>query len=56
MRSTDVKIAGVCAGIAEYIGMDTTLLRIIYAVLTLFTAFCGIPLYLLLWLIMPSRR
>ena len=55
MRSTDTKIAGVCAGLAEYFGVDTTLLRVLYAVLTCFTGFAGLPLYLILWLVMPAR-
>lgn len=35
--STDKKISGVCGGIAEYFGIDSTIIRIIYAVLSLFT-------------------
>ena len=55
-RSNDRILGGVCAGIAEYLDLDPTVLRVAYAVLTLFTAFCGIILYPVLWLIMPATR
>ncbi len=46
-------IAGVCAGVADYFGLDATLLRVVYALLTVFTAFAGVLVYLILWLIVP---
>ncbi len=49
------KIAGVCAGLANYIGMDVTLLRVIYALLTIFTAFAGILVYIILALVVPKE-
>lgn len=52
-RSGNKMIAGVCSGIAEYFGWDPTLVRIGYALLTIFTAFAGVFIYLILWLIMP---
>ena len=55
MRSTDTRIAGVCGGIAEYLGVDPTAVRVGYTLLTFCTAFSGIPVYLILWLIMPAR-
>lgn len=55
IRSNNKMIAGVCAGIAEYFGWDTSLVRIVYVLATFFTAFCGIPVYLILWIIMPQR-
>lgn len=57
VKSTyDKKIAGVCGGIAEYFDVDPTLVRVIYAVATVFSAaFPGIILYILLAIIMPSR-
>lgn len=54
--SNDKKLCGVCGGIAEYFDIDPTLVRIGYAALTLFTAFCGIILYPILWIIMPEKR
>jgi len=56
MRSTNKTISGVCAGIAEYLDMDPTIVRAIYAILTFFSAgFPGIILYIVLALIMPQR-
>lgn len=47
-------IAGVCGGIAEWLGWDPTLVRILYVVLSILSvAFPGILVYVLLWLIMP---
>ena len=48
--SQDKKLGGVCGGIAEYFDVDPTLVRIGYAALTMFTAFCGIILYPILWI------
>ena len=53
--SDDRKLGGVCGGIAEYFDVDPTLIRIVYAALTLFIAFCGIILYPILYIIMPSK-
>lgn len=54
-RSTNKMLAGVCSGIAEYFDLDPTLIRVCYAVLTIFTTcFPGLLLYLLLILIMPA--
>jgi len=53
MRSgRDKKIAGVCAGVAHYLDMDPTIVRVIWGVL----AFCygaGIVAYIILWIIAP---
>jgi phage shock protein C len=52
-RSRDERIIwGVCGGIAKYFDVDPTLVRLI-AVLTLFFAFTGILIYLILTIIMP---
>ena len=55
VKSKNKVIAGVCGGIAEYLGIDYTIARLIYALLTIFTAFAGIPVYIILWIIMPDR-
>ena len=54
-RSSNKKIAGVCAGLANYFGWDPTLVRAIYAILTICTAFCGIIIYLILWILLPQE-
>jgi phage shock protein PspC (stress-responsive transcriptional regulator) len=47
-------IAGVCGGIARWLGWDPTLTRIFYVILTVASiGFPGILTYLLLWFIMP---
>lgn len=46
---------GVCGGIAEYFGWDVAILRIVYVVLTTCTAFCGVLVYILLWICMPKE-
>ncbi len=54
-RSNDKWIAGVCGGLAEYFGFDTNAVRIIYLLLTLFSAaFPGVIIYIILWLLMPK--
>jgi phage shock protein PspC (stress-responsive transcriptional regulator) len=55
LRSQDRWIAGICGGIAEYFDFDPAIVRIVYLLLTLFSAFAGIPIYILLWLIMPKQ-
>ncbi len=48
-------IGGVCGGLAEWLGWDITLVRFLYAILTVFTAFAGVIVYLILWIIMPRK-
>lgn len=47
------KIGGVCGGIAEYFGIDPTLVRVITLVL-FFAVGSGLLLYLIAWLIIPN--
>lgn len=54
-RSNDKMIAGVCGGIAEYLGIDPTLVRIAYVLMVLFAGF-GILLYVILWIVMPKSE
>lgn len=49
-------LAGVCAGIAEYFGLEVSLVRIGYVLLTLFTAFCGVLVYFILAVIIPQEK
>lgn len=53
--TTDKWLAGVCGGIAECFGWDVAILRIVYVVLTTCTAFCGVLVYILLWICMPKE-
>lgn len=48
-------IAGVIAGLADYFGIDVTLARVIYVVVSaLSAAFPGAVVYALLWLVIPE--
>ena len=48
-------IAGVCGGIAAWLGWDVTVVRILYVLVSIFSAaFPGILVYLILWVIMPK--
>ena len=55
-RSNDKMIAGVCAGLAHYFDLDPTVIRIVYVLLSIFTACAGVLVYLILWLIMPKEQ
>ena len=48
-------IAGVCGGLAEWLGWDPTLVRILYVVISILSvAFPGLIVYIVLWLVMPQ--
>ena len=48
-------IAGVCGGLAAWLGWDVTLVRVHYVALSIFSAaFPGILVYLILWMVMPQ--
>ena len=51
---SDKIIAGVCGGLADWLGWDPTLVRILYIVLSFATAFSGFIAYIILWIIMPE--
>src|SRR6476620_6249380 len=50
---TDKMIGGVCGGLADYSGIDPLLWRVGFVALA-FAGGAGVPVYLLLWLLMPS--
>jgi len=54
-RSNNGMIGGVCAGIADYLDWDPTLVRVGYILLSLLTAFSGVIAYLVLWIVMPKE-
>ncbi len=53
---SNVQIAGVCSGIADYFDWDPTVVRIVYVFATIFTAFSGVLVYILLWILIPQRE
>jgi phage shock protein PspC (stress-responsive transcriptional regulator) len=52
--SSDRKVAGVAGGLAEYLNVDPLLVRIGFAVSTLFTG-AGIVAYAVMWALVPSE-
>ena len=49
-------IAGVIGGLAGYFGLDPTLSRVIYVLVSIFSAaFPGILVYILLWILIPPE-
>lgn len=55
VRSSNKVLAGVCGGIAEFFGLDITLVRVLYVLLSFFSAaFPGLLLYIILMLLMPE--
>ncbi len=49
-------IAGVIGGLADYFGLDPTLSRVIYVLVSIFSvAFPGILIYILLWILIPPE-
>lgn len=57
LRSTsDRKIAGVCGGLAEYFGLDSTLVRLAAIILAIYPGaiICGVVAYVIAWFITPT--
>ena len=53
----DRVLAGVCGGLAAWLGWSSTLVRVLYVVISIFSAaFPGIIVYLILWLVMPKAQ
>jgi phage shock protein PspC (stress-responsive transcriptional regulator) len=54
-RSTNRIIAGVCGGLAEWLGWDPTVVRLLYVLVSILSAaFPGILIYIVLWIVMPK--
>ncbi|MCB0505837.1 MAG: PspC domain-containing protein [Cyclobacteriaceae bacterium] len=56
-RTSDDKIiAGVCGGIAKYLGWDPAIVRLLYVLVSIFSAaFPGVLVYIILWIVMPEE-
>ena len=50
--STDKKIGGVCAGLADYFDLDPTIVRVVWF-LAVFFAGTGLLAYFILWIVLP---
>ena len=55
LRSDNKKLCGVCGGIAEYLDVDPTVVRLATAVITFFSLGGGILLYAIAAVIIPSK-
>lgn len=53
---SDKKIAGVCGGLAEYLEIDPTIIRLVFVLLTLSSFGLGIFLYIILVIVMPQGK
>ena len=51
---TDKKLDGVCAGIAEYLDVDPTLIRLVWVLATLFAG-AGLLAYLIAAIVIPRK-
>ena len=54
--ATDRQIAGVCGGLAAHFGLDSTIMRLVWVILTIFPGAIvfGVIVYLVAWFIMPD--
>ncbi|MEY3060600.1 MAG: hypothetical protein RL000_1952 [Bacteroidota bacterium] len=54
-NANDKMLGGVCSGIGAYLKIDTTLVRVLFAMLAFGAFGTGLVLYIILWAILPSR-
>ncbi len=55
LSDTDRKIGGMCGGLAEYFGVDTVIIRLVWGAAILIYG-TGLMLYLLFWIVVPRKR
>jgi phage shock protein C len=51
----DKMIAGVCGGLAQYFGVDPTIVRLVFGLLFFISHGAMLPIYIILWVIMPQE-
>jgi phage shock protein C len=51
----DRVVAGVLAGVARHFDLDVSLLRIVYVIATVCTAFVGAVIYVMAWIVVPEE-
>lgn len=52
----DRMIAGVCAGLAHHFGLDVTLMRVLYVLVSILSVgFPGTIVYIILWIVIPEE-
>ena len=55
VRSANKKIAGVCGGLAEFLGLDASIVRIVWLLCVLLGGL-GLLAYLIMWIVMPAQK
>ena len=55
VRSADKKIAGVCGGLADFLGLDASIIRIVWLLCVLLGGF-GLLAYFIMWIVMPAQK
>ena len=55
VRSANKKIAGVCGGLAEFLGLDASIIRIVWLLCVLLGGL-GLLGYLFMWIVMPAHK
>ena len=55
LNKENAKIAGVCAGLSDYFGIDTTIVRLIFLCSVLFFGISPL-IYIILWLVMSMKN
>lgn len=54
--SSDKVVAGVCGGLADWLGWDVTVVRLVYVLISIFSAgFPGLLVYFILWIVIPEE-
>ena len=57
LSNRHLMIAGVCGGIADWLGWSPTMTRVVYVLLSVLSAaFPGIIVYIILWIVMPRAK
>jgi phage shock protein C len=54
LSNTNKKISGVCGGVGEYLGVDATIVRLLWF-LSIFLHGFGLLAYFIAWIVMPRR-
>jgi phage shock protein C len=49
-------IGGVCGGLGEFFDVDPTIIRLLWAIMTILSVGAGIVAYLVAWIIIPERK
>jgi phage shock protein PspC (stress-responsive transcriptional regulator) len=51
----DLMLGGVCGGLGEHIDVDPTIIRVVWAVVTLLTIGTGLLAYIIAWILIPEE-